>query len=70
MTEVPAAPAVGEMLLIIGGTMNATPLLVRLPTVTTTGPVVAPEGTGTVMLLLPQLVGEAIVPLNVTVLVP
>ena len=40
------------------------------PRVTTTGPVVAPEGTGTAMLVEPQTVGVATVPLNVTVLVP
>jgi hypothetical protein len=39
-------------------------------TVTTTGPVVAPAGTGAAMLVLPQLVGVAVVPLNVTVLDP
>ena len=39
-------------------------------TVTTTLPVVAPEGTGTVMLVSLQLVGVAATPLNVTVLVP
>lgn len=39
-------------------------------TVTSTGPVVAPVGTGTTMLDAPQLVGVAVVPLNVTVLVP
>jgi len=67
---VPAAAAFGEMLLIVGATANATPLLASPPTVTTTGPVVAPEGTGTAMLAVLQFVGEAVVPLNVTVLVP
>jgi hypothetical protein len=67
---VPAAAAFGEMLLIVGATANATPLLASPPTVTTTGPVLAPDGTGTAMLVLPQLVGEAVVPLNVIVLVP
>jgi len=56
--------------LMVGATVNAAPLLAKLPTVTTIGPVVAPEGTGTTMLLLLQLVGGAVVPLNVTVLVP
>ena len=70
VTEVPAAPEVGEILLIVGATVNATPLLAKLATVTTTGPVVAPEGTGTAMLVLAQLVGEAVVPLKVTVLFP
>src|SRR5262245_57101558 len=51
-------------------TVKVTPLLAWLLTVTTTGPVVAPDGTGAEMLLAFQLVGEAVVPLNVTVLVP
>ncbi len=50
--------------------VKAKPLLAIPPTVTTTGPVVAPEGTGTVMLLALQLLGLALVPLKVTVLVP
>jgi len=70
VTEVPGAPPVGPKALIIGATIKLTPLLAKFPTVTTTGPLVAPEGTGTTMLLLLQLVGEAVVPLNVTVLVP
>ena len=40
------------------------------PTVTTKLPVVAPEGTGTTMLVSLQVVGEAKAPLNVTVLEP
>ena len=40
------------------------------PIVTTTFPVVAPPGTGTTMLVADQLVGVAVVPLNVTALVP
>jgi hypothetical protein len=47
-----------------------TPLLATPPTVTTTFPVVAPLGTGTTMLVGPQLVGVPAVPPNVTVLVP
>jgi len=46
------------------------PLLVTPPTVTTTFPVDAPDGTGTTMLVADQLVGVAGVPLNVTVLEP
>jgi len=38
--------------------------------VTTTGPLVAPAGTGTTMVLALQLVGVAAVPLNRTTLVP
>jgi hypothetical protein len=52
------------------GTVKLTPLLATPPTVTTTLPVVAPAGTGTVMLVALQLVGVPAVPLNVTVLVP
>src|SRR5690242_18920853 len=51
-------------------TVKVTPLLARPPTVTTTLPDVAPLGTGTPMLLALHLVGAAVVPLNVTVLVP
>src|SRR5262249_54146473 len=51
-------------------TVKLTPVLARPPTVTTTLPVVAPAGTGTTMLVADQLVGVAVVPLNVTVLVP
>lgn len=51
-------------------TVKVTPLLVCAPTVTTTIPVVAPVGTGTTMLEALQFVGVAVVPLNLTVLVP
>src|SRR5436189_4356064 len=51
-------------------TVNGTALLVRPPTVTTTFPVVAPVGTGTVMLVALQAVGVASVPLDAIVLVP
>jgi hypothetical protein len=51
-------------------TVKFTPLLATPPTVTTTFPVVAPLGTGTTMLVGPQLVGVPAVPPNVTVLVP
>jgi len=51
-------------------TVKSTPLLACPPTVTTTLPVAAPAGTGTTMLGSFQLVGVAVVPLNVTVLVP
>src|SRR2546428_2509920 len=51
-------------------TVNATGLLARPLTVTTTFPVVAPSGTGTKMLVADQVVGVAATPLNVTVLVP
>jgi len=51
-------------------TVKLTPLLATPDTVTTTLPVVAPVGTGTAMLVLLQLVGVAVVPLNLMVLVP
>jgi hypothetical protein len=51
-------------------TVKATPLLATLFTVTTTLPVVPPDGTGTVMLVLLQLLDVPGVPLNVTVLLP
>src|SRR5204863_332392 len=72
VTAAPTTPLVGERVVIVGGTItvNETPLLASPPTVTTTLPVVAPAGTGTTMLVADQLVGVAVVPLNVTVLVP
>jgi hypothetical protein len=73
VTDAPTAPEVGERLVILGAatTVNDTPLLALLPTVTTTLPVVAPVGTVAtidVALQLPMVV--AAVPLNFTVLVP
>lgn len=71
VTEVPIAPEEGERPAMFGGmTVNATALLATPPTVTTTLPVVAPLGTGTMMLVALQLVGVAGALLNVTVLVP
>src|SRR5215467_5339635 len=72
VTEVATGPLVGDRLVMLGATVTVklTPLLARPPTVTTTLPVVAPDGTGTTMLVADQLVGVAVVPLNVTVLVP
>jgi hypothetical protein len=70
--DVPTTPLVGDRLVMLGGTVTVklTPLLASPPTVTTTLPVVAPDGTGTAMLVADQLVGVAVVPLNFTVLVP
>ena len=72
VTEVPTGPLLGVKLVMLGGgiTVKPTPLLATPPTVTTTLPVVAPLGTGTTMLVALQLVGVAVVPLKVTVLVP
>ena len=73
VTEIPIKPEVGLRLVIVGAgtvTVKRTALLAMPPTVTTTLPVVAPTGTGTVMLVALQLVGVAVVPLNFTVLRP
>jgi len=58
---------------MLGGvtvTVKLTPALANPPTVTTTFPVVAPAGTVTATLVALQLVAAAVVPLNLTVLVP
>jgi hypothetical protein len=72
VTDVPAAPEEGEMPVITGddNTVKAIPLLFALETVTTTFPVVAPEGTVTTMPVELQLATVAVAPLNATVLVP
>src|SRR5947207_6111200 len=73
VTDVPTGPEVGLRSVMLGAavvTVNAKPLLPRPPTVTTTFPDVAPDGTGATMLVEFQLVGEAAVPLNMTALVP
>jgi hypothetical protein len=72
VTEVPTGPEVGLTLLRVAAvtTINGAPLLATLETVTTTLPVVAPLGTAATICVLPQLVGVALVPLKVTVLVP
>src|SRR5213594_3955803 len=73
VTEVPTNPDVGFKLVMLGAgtvTVKLTALLATPPTVTTTLPVVAPAGTGAIMLVALQLVAVAAVPLNVTVLVP
>ena len=73
VTAVPTTPEVGFKLLMLGAaavTVKLVPLLATPPTVTTTFPVVAPVGTGATMLMALQLVGVAVVPLNLTVLVP
>lgn len=73
ITGAPMAPEVGLREVILGArtvTANGTPLLASPPTVTTTLPEVALDGTGTTILVALQLVGAATAPLNVTVLVP
>lgn len=68
----PAVPEVGDKLLMLGAatTVKATLLLAEPLTLTTTFPVVAPVGTGTIIEVALQLVGAAVVPLKVTVLDP
>jgi hypothetical protein len=72
VTDVPTGPLDGDRFVKLGGTVTVKlrPLLARLATVTTTLPVVAPAGTGTTMLVFDHVVGVAVVPLNVSVLVP
>jgi hypothetical protein len=72
VTAAPTAPVVTDRLEIFGAetTVKLFPLLATLDTVTTTFPVVAPVGTVTTMLVALQLVTDAVVPLNLTVLVP
>jgi hypothetical protein len=70
VTDVPIRPDAGERLVMAGVTVKLLPLLALPPTVTTTLPVVAAEGTGALILVELQLLGVAVVPLNLTVLVP
>ena len=69
-TVVPAAPDVGERLLITGVTVKVTLLLAVPLTLTTTGPVVAAAGTVATIEFVFQLVGLAARPLKVSVLDP
>ena len=72
VTGVPTTPEVGERLVILGAetTVKLSPLLTTPDTVTTTFPVVAPLGTLATMLVALQLVGVAVVVLNLSVLLP
>jgi len=70
VTDAPTVPDVGDSVVMCGTTVKFTPLLPTPPTVTTTLPVAAVEGTATVIEPALQLVGVAAVPLNITVLVP
>jgi hypothetical protein len=71
VTGVPRAPKSGESEVINGtvATVKKTGLL-GVPTVTTTLPEVTPLGAGTTTLVVLQLDGVAVTPLNVTVLDP
>src|SRR5882724_7957684 len=66
--EVPTAPELGDIFVAPGETVKFAPYAES--TVTITGPVVAPTGTGTIIDSVPQLVGVAVTPLNETVLAP
>jgi hypothetical protein len=72
VTAAPAAPVEGEIPLILGPavTVKAKLLLLTPPACTTSGPVVAPAGTGTTMLPSLQLNGVAEVPLKITLPLP
>ena len=54
----------------VGFTVKFTPLLERSKLVTTTGPVVAPAGTGALIWVAVQVLGVAKVPLKETVPLP
>jgi hypothetical protein len=73
VTDVPVAPEVGEIVLMLGGgiTVNETPLLATPPAaVTTTLPVVAPVGTEVVICVALHVLTVAAVPLNVILPLP
>jgi hypothetical protein len=72
VTDVPTGPVAGDKLvrLGVGSTVKAEPTLANPFTVTTTFPENAPSGTGTTIEVALQLPGMAVVPLNVTALVP
>jgi hypothetical protein len=73
VTDVPVGPDCGETLETVGAVPIPKAKLLLLgtpPTVTSTGPVVAPSGTGTTMLVALQLVGVATIPLKVKLLFP
>ena len=72
VTEAPTAPVAGDRLAMLGGVTTVTlfPLLSTALACTTIGPVVAPDGTGTLMLVALHVVGIPSVPLKVTVLEP
>src|SRR3981081_2625031 len=72
VTEVPARPVDGDKLEIIGeeDTVKDTALLFTPATVTATFPVLAPDGTVTVMAVALELDTLAVVPLKVTIFAP
>ena len=72
VTDAPTGAETGERFVIIGGIVTAkgAPLLDKFPTVITTLPVVAPDGTVATMLVSVQLLAVATTPLNVRRLDP
>jgi hypothetical protein len=72
VTDAPTAPDVGDKPLILGAgkTVKFRPLLALPAIVTTTFPVVAPAGTVATMLVALQVLTVAVLPLNLTVLLP
>lgn len=68
--ESPTVPKGGLTFVMVGVTVKGTKLLGTPFTLTNTFPVVAPDGTGTVMLVGLQFAGVARVTLKVTLLVP
>jgi hypothetical protein len=72
VTALPIVPNVGERLVMLGEpvTVKSIWLLATPDTLTTTLPVVAPDGTRTTIAPVLQLVGVAGVPLNTIVLDP
>jgi hypothetical protein len=70
VTNEPIWPAVGPIAVILGTTGNGLPFVENPLTVTIRDPVVAPLGTGTVILVLLQELGDATTSLNVMVLEP
>jgi hypothetical protein len=72
VTAVPDSPKVGDKLVMVPlmFSVKVTLLLGTPLTVTTTGPVVVPTGTGTVIEVSDHAVGVAVMPLKVTVLLP
>jgi hypothetical protein len=70
VTTVSAMPDVEEMLANAGCTAKLTALLDKIPSLTTTSPVVASLGTDVIISGSLQVVGLASVPLKLTVLAP
>ena len=70
VSEAPMGAGLGEIPVMITGTVKLTALLASPPTVTTTLPEVAATGTVAMILVSPQLLMAAAAPLKVTVFVP